>query len=446
MQVNQFDAIAESTSRIDVRASRAYSEHDREMIAAAVCSSAGGFNFVNGRVQCALRAWLQQAAETLLASRKATHGDGALETAAAKNALAKLLVEQGADKAQDALPLFLEVLASRTAALGPDDVASLEAMGNVAHAQAKSWRSAASLETWRAALDARRRVLGANHPLALAAMSQLANAIAMNSRGDDATAEAEALHREGLALMRAAPQLGISHPDTLIAAHNFALFLLRRGMCTGGDLEKEHLATQRREEAFALLRDTLSRARDVYGDKHIRTLTTLVALAVQLSYHNSAEAEVLYREALRQLGATVGEAHPQATATRAGLAELLRKSGRKAEAEQLYRDTLARVVAVAGRDHVDVVDVTAELAEFLPESNEKIELWRWVLARRCTLLGAVDDATMRARRMLANALWDAKRGDEAEELLRAAVPACERALGITNLDWWFLGCLKCRFR
>jgi hypothetical protein len=308
MQVNQFDTIAESTSRIDVRASRAYSEHDREMIAAAVCSSAGGFNFVNGRVQCALRAWLQQAAETLLASRKATHGDGALETAAAKNALAKLLVEQGADKAQDALPLFLEVLASRTAALGPDDVASLEAMGNVAHAQAKAWRSAASLETWRAALHARRRVLGANHPLALAAMSQLANAIAMNSRGDDATAEAEALHREGLALMRAAPQLGISHPDTLIAAHNFALFLLRHGMCTGGDLEKEHLATQRREEAFALLRDTLSRARDVYGDKHIRTLTTLVALADQLSYHNSAEAEVLYREALRQLGATVGEA------------------------------------------------------------------------------------------------------------------------------------------
>ena len=93
--MERFGDIQGVMSKIDVRAATAFVEADRAMIEAAVRSSAGGFEAVNGRIHDRLREWLAQASRDLVAQNRETLGDSHPDTLTSMNNLASLLSDQG---------------------------------------------------------------------------------------------------------------------------------------------------------------------------------------------------------------------------------------------------------------------------------------------------------------------------------------------------------------
>lgn len=120
-------------------------------------------------------------------------------------------------------------------------------------------------------------MLGKEHPNTLMSMNSLASALSKQGKN----AEAEAMHRETLALGEKV--LGKEHPDTLISMSNLAQALCRQ---------------RKNAEAEVLHRETLALREKVLGKEHPHTLSSisLVALSLQLQ-HRYQEALPLYEHA-----------------------------------------------------------------------------------------------------------------------------------------------------
>jgi hypothetical protein len=362
-----------------MRIAQAFLESDRAKIASAVQDSAGGFESVNSVLHTHYRAWLTDAAAALVEERRRTAGEGALATAAARSAHAKMLAEQG--NPEQAVPMFREVLAARTEALAADDPATLDATANLALALSQAGQPKEAEALWRRVRDARAAGLGECHPDTLAAMGQLA--AAMLALPDADLDDVEALHRETLDKTRAT--LCESHPDALIAAHNLAMLL----MYHGGEYD----------EVEALFVDTLERARAVLGDAHPRTLTTMTALAELLLGDDAdsectdeglEDAEKLCREALRAATETLGGAHPVTANARATLARVLRRDMRADEAARLVRAGAAAAAALRRRAHrtsVAVEGAATHRGEAPAEEKGDELAHRDTLASMCAALG-----------------------------------------------------------
>jgi tetratricopeptide (TPR) repeat protein len=149
--------------------------------------------------------------------------------------------------------------------------------------------------------------------------------------------DAEAAFEQALALERA---LDPDSAETASALNNLALVLA---------------ATERRERALSLYRESLQIRRRVLGDEHPTTtysMTNLATLYAQMGRWD--EAEAAYTEALALRRASFDPGHPAIASVLYQLGWLNGKRGRWDRAVEFYRDALALREQRLGPDHPSV--------------------------------------------------------------------------------------------
>lgn len=192
-------------------------------------------------------------------------------------------------------------------------------------------QASAALDQFTEVLDARRRLLGPDHPDTLTSRHNLASAFQTVGR----LAEAIELHEQVLAAYRRA--LGEEHPDTLASQNNLA---------------RAYQAVGRVDEAVALFEHVLTASIRVLGPDHPDTLSARNNLATAIADAGHTDRAVLLLEqALTDRRRVFGLDHPVTLATRHNLASVLRRAGRLDEATAMLAEVLAARSRVLGTDH-----------------------------------------------------------------------------------------------
>ena len=228
--------------------------------------------------------------------RRKLFGERDRRTLTAMNNYGMLLTNQGQFDAAE--KLLRETLVSRTAVLGQDHRDTISTLNNLAVALHRLGRTEEGLTFMRSALEARRRVLGSKHPLTLRSLGSVAASLRDLGR----SVEAEIAASEALAISE--DTLGSSHRDTQNAARTLALLMFDQGKFADAEVvlrkmmalpqsgipKNESLLTQsmlggtlmrmgRFAEADQLLQDVLDQRRQLLGDEHFDTNTSVVSLA-----------------------------------------------------------------------------------------------------------------------------------------------------------------------
>jgi tetratricopeptide (TPR) repeat protein len=133
----------------------------------------------------------------------------------------------------------------------------------------------------------------------------------------------------------------------------------------------------------------------------------------------------------------LGKDHPGTLAAKYGLANALRFQGESAEAEQLHREVLRDRERVLGKDSLETLRSMDDLAKALADQSkygEAEELQKQVLKTAQRVLGKENPAALVFTKDLAGTLWGHRRHDEAEALYREVVQTRQRVLGEGHPD------------
>lgn len=281
----------------------------------------------------------------------------------------------------------------------------------------------------RTALQTRRRVLPAGHPLLAETLNDLSTVLQDQGK----FAEAEPLCRESLELRRKALPAG--HVEVAQGLHNLAWLLQGQGKFA---------------ESEPYYREALAIMRQAVPADHPNLALVVNNLAYVLQQMGRAdEAEPLYREALQIRRAAFPANHPLIGTSVNNLALLLKEQGRLAEAEPLYREAI-RIQLPTSR--LASVAATVNLADLLSDQGKPAEaepLFREGLTTLESALSADDWRIAIVRTGLAKALTGLNRFPEAEaellwsEPILAAGPAearyrhktCVEALSKLYVAW-----------
>ncbi len=306
----------------------------------------------------------------------------------------------------------------------------------------------------RTLLDAQGPVLGANHPVILAAAREAAGSAAR--RGDLGTAEAEIR-----AVLEAERQvLGDDHPQTLATRYELAVVLRKRGRLEAAETEfravlaakrtvpgqddrstlitRHELALTLRERgqleaAEAEFRAVLAAKREVMGLDDRSTLITWHELAVTLRERGQlAAAETEIRAVLTADRQALGGSDGGTLITWHELAVTLRQRGQLAAAETEIRAVLAAKRETLGQDDRGTLITWHELAVTLRQRGQlaaaETEI-RAVLAADRLALGGSDRSTLITWHELAVTLRQRGQLAAAEPEIRAVLAAKREALG-----------------
>ena len=160
-------------------------------------------------------------------------------------------------------------------------------------------------------------------------------ALSTNVRRQGRLAEAVAAGRQALAISLAS--FGRQHHTTGDAMIHLADHV--------SDIEGDDEAAER------LYRDGIDFVGRHFGDHSVRLLHGLNSLGRLMSRRGDAEAETLYRRALRISLSATGPGHPRVADQMHKLASALARQGRLAEAEPLAREALDLTVKAVGKTH-----------------------------------------------------------------------------------------------
>jgi tetratricopeptide (TPR) repeat protein len=217
--------------------------------------------------------------------------------------------------------------------------------------------------------------------------------------------------------------LGPEHPDALAARHQLARVLDKRGM---------------HEQAETELTEILDARLRVFGNDHLSTLATRNQRAWArhaLGRDNDAEAELLIVLAARLR--ILGQDHSDTLVTRMDLAEVRHAQGRLQDAETGYQEVLETRSRILGEDHPKVLNTRADLARLWHEQGrlEDAEAeYRAVVTARGRILGEEHPNTLASRHDLASVLSKQGRRQQARAEYRAVLDARRRVLGEDHPD------------
>lgn len=267
----------------------------------------------------------------------------------------------------------------------------------------------------REVLKDRERLLGPEHPDAIAARHYIARAVLLQGR----YAEAEAELRKVLAIR--GNVLGPEHPDTLKTRNGLANAALVQGKYA---------------EAEAEYRAVLKLRQKVLGVEDPQTLTTRSNLAVTLDREGRyGEAEAEYREVLKLREKVLGAGHPDTLSARENLGVVLSEQGKYSEAEAEYRTVLKLEQKVLGPEHPDTLTTRHNLGNVLQEEGKYAEAEaeaRAALTLQEKVLGPEHPNTLEAREVMAAAITGQQRYDEAEVIFSDILPKFEKVNGIEH--------------
>jgi len=170
------------------------------------------------------------------------------------------------------------------------------------------------------------------------------------------------------------------------------------------------------------------------GIDHTDTLDSFSYLAYLLDANGKcAEAEKLYRQALRGYSAVLGSDHPDTLRTMNNLAVLLYALGNVEEAEPLSRTYLHGCEARLGPNHADTLasmNNHACLLQARGRIDEAVELFQGILERQQAHLGSEHPKTLGTALKYVLFLRSCSRLEEAEQLCQQTYQKCNLKFGI----------------
>jgi eukaryotic-like serine/threonine-protein kinase len=317
----------------------------------------------------------------------------------------------------EAIPLLEKVRDYDQAVLGPENLDTLAAMGNVAISYAESGRRGEALKLREQVLALYRKVSGPENPETIDSMHNLANSYFYAGQGDKALK----LREEVLALRRKV--LGPEHLDTIKAMNNLANSYSQAG---------------RRDEALKLREEVSALRRKLLGPEHPETLLATAALAH--SYDDLGrreEALKLREEVLRLYRKVLGPEHPNTLLAMQNLAASYNEVGRKEEALKLKQEVLPLYTKVLGPEHPETLMAMNNLAvsyNATGHREEALKLREQVLQLYIKVLGPEHRDTLRAMNNLAVSYNAAGRLAEALKMREQVLPLYTKALGPEHPD------------
>ena len=257
----------------------------------------------------------------------------------------------------------------------------------------------------RRAVALRRGALGLDGPATLAAQEALAWLLVGGLRNFD---EGETLSRQTWQARRRV--LGPEHPDTLDSMDTYGTALS---------------SVKKYDEAESIYRQCLQARERVLGNDDVNTLTTLGNLTVVLAERGRdlPEVERLFREVIERENRNGFGDRADSFASINGLALTLFVEGRLDESIKILRDTLPRVRRICGPEHPNTLHLQHCLARVLTEAGQLDEaetLARQTLEIRRRVMPQ-HEGTGRTLLYLGRILVEKGRLDEAEPLLREAL-------------------------
>jgi serine/threonine protein kinase/tetratricopeptide (TPR) repeat protein len=217
--------------------------------------------------------------------------------------------------------------------------------------------------------------------------------------------------------------LGADHPLTLESLHEVALLHRLQGRHVDAEVEAKRVLEARRAKL---------------GDGHPDTLLSLGNLAsFYRDLGRFDEAEPLFRQALDGWNKLPG-IDPRFTAgPMHNLAELYMEKGRYDEAEPLLKEALGGFRAKLGYDHPDTLqcmNTLATLHHWRKHYDEAELLLKQVLEARRLKLGDDHLETIRILNSLGGVYWDRGQYREAEPLFKRVLDARRAKLGADHPD------------
>jgi eukaryotic-like serine/threonine-protein kinase len=297
--------------------------------------------------------------------------------------------------------------------LGADDPLTLQAMHNLASSYAVLGRVDEALRLREETLALRREKLGPDNPDTLASMNNLALSYGDAGRHADALK----LREETLARFKATE--GATHPDTLMAMNNLA---------------NAYFALSRNAEALKLREETTALYKAKLGPDHPDTLRSMGNLASSYSsVGREADALKLREETLALRKAKLGPDHPATLISMSALGDSYESLGRHADALKIRQENLALRKAKLGPDHPDTLSSMNNLAETyvsLGRDADALKLREETYPLRRAKLGADHPDTLLTMSELAQSLVAANRNQEASPM----VDECLRLAAGKNVD------------
>lgn len=305
-------------------------------------------------------------------------------------------------------PLMRAILATREAAIGPEQHETIVAMKNLANVLDSLGRFDEAESFARTVLQRIRNIRGEDHFETIGAMNNL-TVILWGKRSDKAKLWGEAT------LDRSSRHLGKAHRQTSQAMMNLAIILVSEGSL---------------EIAIPKFRDVFELQRGLHGLDDKSTLNAgnnlVVALWRRGSEEDLQEAENWGRQILDSRRRVLGENHPDVAQSYNNLAITIVRQGRLAEAETLFRDAVRIATAALPDNHAHVAKYEGGLGTCLYEQGRFEEAEPYLVSCYEKLRdgrGPGDPDTLLALRTLVE-LYRAT-GDAEKE--REAVDELERA-------------------
>ncbi|GGP11417.1 tetratricopeptide repeat protein [Nonomuraea glycinis] len=233
---------------------------------------------------------------------------------------------------------------------GQDDVRTLRTRNNLAidHALASEYdRSQAML---REVYNRATNVEAAGKRFQLQVWSNLSRSVRLSGQFQVATDLSEEAYAYGVT------ELGEDHPNTLLAAKDYAVSLRRSGQLL---------------EGLELMRGTRVRMDRLYGDAHADTMAATMGLSNALRASGGLdEAREMAERALRHYPEVFGDDHPFTHACRTNLALVMRLTGDAASARDMNARALAGLDGRVGLEHDYAVTCAINLQNDLATLGE----------------------------------------------------------------------------
>ncbi|GAB6059857.1 tetratricopeptide repeat protein [Desulfonatronum parangueonense] len=314
-------------------------------------------------------------------------------------------------------PLLCRVLEARKCVLGPEHPDTLTCMNNLAVLLGKKGNYAGAQPLYWRALEARERVLGPEHPDTLMSLKNLASLL--EKKGD--YAGAQPLYER--ALEASVRVLGPEHPNTLIIVDNLAGLLVNKGDYA---------------DAQSLYEGALEASERELGPEHPDTLGGVNNLATLLEKMGDyADAQSLYERALEASERILGPEHPNTLMSVSNIGNLLRNMGDYEGAQPFCERALEVNERILGPEHPNTLTSINSLAVLLMSKGDYAgaqSLYERTLEARKRILGSEHPDTMVSVNNLANLLENTGDYAAAQPLYELSLEARERVLGPEHPD------------
>ena len=199
-----------------------------------------------------------------------------------------------------------------------------------------------------------------------------------------------------------------------------------------GNLGALLVRTGRNEEAAPILEDTLKLKRELYGDRHPTTLSTLNNLCSVLASIGNVQQSMVYgREAYEGRKEVLGEGDPRTFVSLLNLARAMADAELYEDAIMMLQEGVTEASGRLGSNHPTTMDITNTYAKALLDSGDLERSEQTIRANMEHLLTVDPELnqtrTMTAHTILASVLRDQSRAGEALEYTSALIRALDES-------------------